>query len=155
MGFTHGETAIGEKSVGKVDLPKSFHRSNEGEHMLTIRPRKGDDNGPIFMQIMLTEDIKEQNLGHELINKILLVVDDDKIIEKVEGRLVSFSKTTFTGEDGIDRILEFRSIYWDGLLFTMTINTIKGREAEPQCKELHEQIKAIIVSLGRKPNKVK
>lgn len=155
VALAHGETVIGKKSVGKVELPESFHRSNEGKDTLFVMPRKDDMEGPVSMRITVLQDLKKEHLPQEVIKEILLTSDENEKLDEIAGKLVSFSSSTFKDPAGIEWILQHRSIYSEGILFTMTIGTIKGREKEPQCKELNDKVNAIIATLARQEPKPK
>ena len=118
-------------------------------------PRKENMDGPVSMRISVLRDLKEENLTKAQIEKMLLVADEDKKIDHVDGKLVSYSTSSSKDPIGVDWTYQHRSIYADGIYFTMTIGTVKGRESEPQCKELNDSLIAIITSLARKPTNEK
>jgi hypothetical protein len=159
IGLAHGETAIGSNSVGKVKLPETFHHENEGRDTLFVMPRKDDMEGPISMRITTLRDLHRDNIPADkldaAIKLMLLATDEDKELEEVEGKLVSLSNSKFKDSSGIEWILQHRSVHSEGIIFTITIGTMKGRETEPQCKELENKVNSIIATLGRKDTKTK
>lgn len=154
VALANGETGVGSKSVGKVKLPEAFHHENDGEDTLFVMPRKNDLEGPISMRITTLRDLRGENVPADkldaMIKEMLLKSDENDKLEEVEGKLVSRSNSRFTDPAGVEWILEHRSVHSEGIIFTLTIGTIKGREDEPQCKELHNNLNSIIGTLARK-----
>jgi hypothetical protein len=148
--LAHGEIQIGSKSAGKVTLPESFYHENEGLDTLLVMPRKDDMEGPVSMRITALKDIKGVELNEDQIKEMLLGGKKDRKISTVAGKIVAYSISTFTDPNGIKWNLQHRSVYSEGIIFTMTTGTIAGRSEEPQCKELEDKMDSIIGSLSRK-----
>jgi hypothetical protein len=113
--------------------------------------------GPISMRITALRDLRKLNIPADkldaAIKMMLLASDENKELEEIEGKLVSRSNSKYKDPAGIEWVLQHRSVHSEGIIFTITIGTIKGRETEPQCKELESKVNSIIATLGRKVTK--
>ena len=145
-----GDVMVGSRSKGKVLLPATFHHENEGRDTLFVMPRKNDLDGPVSMRITALRDLAGIQLNDDVVKDMLIAEGGDGILERLGGHLITQAKSsTFEDPGGIKWVLAQRTILADDIIFTMTVGTGEGRDEEPQCKELKEEIPKIIEGLSR------
>ncbi|MCB1099713.1 MAG: hypothetical protein KDN22_29355 [Verrucomicrobiae bacterium] len=145
-----GDVMVGSRSKGKVHLAATFHHENEGRDTLFVMPRKNDQEGPVSMRITALRDLAGMQLSDDVVKDMLIAEGGDGTLESLGGRLITQVKSsTFEDPGGNKWALAQRTILADDIIFTMTVGTVEGREKEPQCKELEDEIPKIIEGLSR------
>lgn len=148
------EVPIGTTQKGIVRLPPFFFHQNEYSDTLFVMPSKVDADGPISLRISCIRDLNEDGFDIDMTREFLRgCPGGDKIQESAGYLLVSSEQPDC--EDEVDPSVRWHlrqfTIVHDGLVFTMTIWTLKGREHELQSQLLRDQVARIISTLSRAP----
>ena len=148
---TGGSSPIGVGSAGRatIELPGQFYWSHESKNTILIMPRKDDMDGPISMRLTCLRDLSDLEPDDSQVADLLYKVNPGSKLESAGGNQYTSQKSEETAPDGTNLFLRHYAVHADGLLITATIQTVKGRESEPQCEELLNEFTDIIASLSR------
>jgi len=141
------KVTVGSKSKVTCILPEKFFAKQEDEQTVFIMPRKDDLDGPISLRFSTNRDIRESDLTVEQVRQLLKKMNKTENVSKADKNLYSTMDRGEIAPDGIEWKYKHYMIYADGFIITATTQTIVGREKEPQCKELQDQMTSIISSL--------
>lgn len=151
---TEQAIAIDSKKLALLNIPESFHSAHEEGDTLFLMPRKDDLDGPVSMRFTVIEDLEEKNLTDEQIlefTKRLQRLNKGAELKQAGKNTYSTRDDVATAPDGTNWIYKNYAIIADKMLITATVQTVKGREKEPQCAELEKAIPAMLKSLSRNP----
>lgn len=145
---------VGTNSQGTVTVPDAFWADNDDDKTVFIMPRKDDIDGPISIRITCVRDVKELKLDKKGLRELLSGQGPKENLKDLGDRMQISSEREFKDDAEIQWHLRQFAVVAEDLVFAITVGAIKGREKEPQNKELLEALPKIIKSLARKAKKI-
>ncbi|GHC67981.1 hypothetical protein GCM10007100_40110 [Roseibacillus persicicus] len=155
FGIAHGKTVtvdVDGKGVSKVELPSSFNGRSEGKDTILSMPDSEKEDGPSSLRISLIRDLGSR-FGENDASEFLKRFKQDLVVKRSGGTLFVVNTEESTSETGVKFVAHQFAAVADGLLFSMTFQTIVGREGEKEAILIRDNLKKILASLGRKSAK--
>jgi tetratricopeptide (TPR) repeat protein len=143
------EQNIGSAAIAATTFPASFRVEQESTNTVFVMPRKNDSDGPISMRLSCLKDLKKEELTTSAHEELLKKLNKTDKVLKAGDNVYSTSTAEEAAPDGTKWVYGHYAIIADDLLVTATIQTIAGREMEPQCKELMDSVPSILKGIRR------
>ena len=113
-------------------------------------PRQRNPSGPASMLITCLRNLASDKLTSAQVTEMLAHINRGSKVFPEGKNLVS----TLVEDGKDDACVGWHYVHYtvcaDKLLFTVTVQTIKSREREPQCQELLDAVPGILASLKRR-----
>jgi len=144
------ELAIGSKSAAKISVPEAFQHENEDEKTIFLMPRRNQPDGPISMFLTCLADLSDKGLSENQVQELLDRLNPKSPLLHFGSNLATTQTADGKSDDGKAWHFVHYAVYADQLLVTVTVQTMKGREKEPECQALLDEVPRMLASLKRK-----
>ena len=144
------DVRVGFGNQALICFPESFHYDNEDETTIFLMPRKDDPDGPISMRLTSRNDISKEKFSNDQVKRLLVKLNPGSEVLHFGENLATTCVREEIDENKINWHYVHYAVHADGLLVTVTIQAIKGREKEAQNKELLDEVPRILASIKKK-----